>query len=181
MPHITLPEGSPGIRSLFAYSMVTAKPLCQLAETLLREPTSTLTAGERELIASYVSHLNACHYCTTSHSAFAAEYLNDAQLVEQVKTNPETAPISSKMKALLKIAAKVQQGGKSVTTADIEAAKKCEATEKEIHDTVLIAAAFCMFNRYVDGLATWAPPVEDGIYKANAEKIVSEGYMARFN
>jgi len=61
------------------------------------------------------------------------------------------------MKALLAIAGKVQKGGKHVTAEDVERARSHGATDKEIHDTVLIAAAFCMFNRYVDGLDTWQP------------------------
>jgi uncharacterized peroxidase-related enzyme len=177
MAHIQVPVGVPGIRSLFQFSPETAKPLCDLAETLLRKP-STLTQGERELIASYVSHLNACKYCTRSHSAFATAYLDhDASIVEKVKNNPDTAPISEKLKALLKVAAKVQKDGKTVTAADIENAKSKGAIETEIHDTVLIAAAFCMYNRYVDGLGTWAPE-EKEIYEKNAERIVSHGYQA---
>jgi uncharacterized peroxidase-related enzyme len=177
MAHIHVPVGVPGIRSLFQFSPETAKPLCDLAETLLRKP-STLTQGERELIASYVSHLNSCKYCTRSHSAFATAYLDhDSSIVEKVKMNPETAPISPKLKALLRIAAKVQKDGKSVAPSDIEHAKSAGATETEIHDTVLIAAAFCMYNRYVDGLGTWAPEEEE-IYQKNAERVVTHGYVA---
>jgi len=177
MAHIQVPEGIPGIRSLFMFRPETAKPLLELAETLLRKPSS-LTPGERELIAAYVSNLNACKYCTRSHSAFAAEYLkpNEA-LVEQIKKDPETAPISAKMKALLKIAGKVQHDAKTVTSADVDQARKSGATEIEVHDTVLIAAAFCMYNRYVDGLATWAPE-DPEIYRRNAQRIVAEGYLA---
>ena len=176
MPHIQLQDGVPGIRSLFAFSPETAKPLLELAETLLRKPSS-LTPGERELIASYVSNLNSCKYCTRSHSAFAAEYLNgDTTLVEEVKANPDSAPISEKLKALLKIAGKVQKDGRSVGSNDIQNAKDLGATETEIHDTVLIAAAFCMYNRYVDGLGTWAPE-DPEIYKTNAKRIKSDGYL----
>ena len=177
MAHIQVPEGIPGIRSLFVFRPETAKPLLELAETLLRKPSS-LTQGERELIASYVSHLNSCKYCTRSHSAFAAEYFKgDAALVEQVKSNPETAPISAKLKALLRIAGKVQGDARTVARADIDQAKACGASEIEIHDTVLIAAAFCMFNRYVDGLGTWAPD-DSEVYRQNARRIATEGYLA---
>lgn len=176
MSHIELKDGVPGIRSLFLFSPETAKPLLELAETLLRRPAS-LSQGERELIASYVSNLNECKYCTRSHSAFAAEYLKgDKALVEKVKADPENAPVSKKMKALLKIAARVQKDGRTVSSDDIQKAKTLGATDIEIHDTVLIAAAFCMYNRYVDGLATWAPE-EPGIYETNAKRIVSDGYL----
>ena len=175
MPHILIPEGLPGIRGLFTVRPETAKPLCDLANLLLHAP-GTLSPGERELIATFVSSKNDCLYCQTSHGAVAAVHLggNEA-LVAEVKRDFENAPISNKLKALLAIAGKVQEGGRSVGTADVERARAHGATDLEIHDTVLIAAAFCMFNRYVDGLATWAPP-EPESYRARAPTIAEKGY-----
>jgi uncharacterized peroxidase-related enzyme len=176
MPHIDLPKEYPGIRSLFVFRPETAAPLCSPAQVLLHNPHPTLTAGERELIASYVSNLNTCNFCTRSHSAIAKHQLgSELELVKQVLADPETAPISNKLKALLKIAAKVQSGGKNVTPEDIENAQSEGATDIEIHDTVLIAAAFCMFNRYVDGLATWQPDNEEFYDKMGAQRM-REGY-----
>lgn len=175
MPHISLGNDAPGIVSLFAYRPETAKPLCDLAEVLLRGPNS-LTRGERELIAAYVSRLNDCNFCTDSHAAFAAAQLPEGMtLVDQVRTDPDTAPVSAKMRALLRIAAAVQRGGKNVRAEDVAAAREAGATDVEIHDTVLIAAAFCLYNRYVDGLATTIPD-DPGSYAAMAEVIVSAGY-----
>ena len=177
MAHIDLPEGIPGIRSGFAFRPETAVPLNLLAEVLLRDD-NTLSRGDRELIAAYVSNLNKCVFCQSSHSAFAAAQLDGGmELVEQVKRDPDTAPISDKMRALLAIAAKVQQGGLAVTTADVERARVEGATDVEIHDTVLIAAAFCMYNRYVDGLAAWSP-TDPEIYEESARRIVEFGYSA---
>jgi len=177
MPHIDLPEGVPGIRSGFEFRPETAAPLCDLAEVLLRGD-NTLSRGERELIAAYVSNLNECFFCQSSHSAFAAMQLDGGMdLVSQVKRDPATAPISDKLRALLAIAAKVRVDGRSVTSDDVEAARAEGATDVEIHDTVLIAAAFCMFNRYVDGLATWAP-TDPEAYEENARRIVEYGYTA---
>lgn len=157
MPHIRLPEGFPGITAPLAYRPETAKPLSELAEVLLRGP-NTLTSADREIIATFVSSRNDCNFCRDSHGAAAAHYLGgDYALVDAVRRDYQTAAISPKLKALLVIAGKVQQGGKQVTTADVEAARAEGATDTEIHDAVLIAAAFCMFNRYVDGLATWTP------------------------
>ena len=94
MPHIDLPEGIPGIRSGFAFRPETARPLCDLAEVLLRDE-NTLSRGERELIAAYVSNLNECAFCQASHSAFAAVQLEGGMtLVEEVKRDPASAPIS---------------------------------------------------------------------------------------
>jgi uncharacterized peroxidase-related enzyme len=152
MPHIQLPEGLQGIRGPMAFRPETARPLNELAEILLHAPNS-LAPGERELIATYVSHLNDCYFCQTVHGAIAAAHLDgDEDLVRRVKADFQHADISSKLKALLVIASKVQRGGKHVKASDVEEARQAGATDIEIHDTVLIAAAFCMYNRYVDGL-----------------------------
>lgn len=177
MPHIKLPEGLQGIRGAMAFRPETAKPLNELAEALLHAPNS-LPQADRELIATYVSYLNDCYFCQAVHGSIAAACLNDDHdLVERVKTDFSAANISKKLKALLAIAAKVQQGGKQVTTTDIETARAQGATDTEIHDTVLIAAAFCMYNRYVDGLGTWQPREEE-LYKERGKKTAREGYVA---
>ncbi len=177
MSHIQLSSGLPGIRGLFAFRPETVKPLCELAEVLLHAP-GTLTPGERELIATYVSSRNDCYYCQTSHGAIAAHHLDgNQQLVLDVKRDFEQAGISEKLKALLAIAGKVQTGGKSVQPEDIERARRQGATDQEIHDTVLIAAAFCMYNRYVDGLATWAPS-DPAAYLERAAKVARDGYRS---
>jgi uncharacterized peroxidase-related enzyme len=175
MPHIDLPEGYPGILGPMAFRPETAAALNELAEVLLRGP-SPLSRGERELIAAYVSRLNRCTFCHRSHAAFAAHQLDGgAQLVEAVTSDPDTAPIGAKLRALLRIASKVVPAGRNVTAADVEAARAAGATDVEIHDTVLIAAAFCMFNRYVDGLDTWVPDDAEA-YEAAARRTVERGY-----
>ena len=176
MPHITLNSTEPGIRGLLLYRPETARPLSDLAEVLLRGP-STLTRGERELIAAYVSGLNDCRYCSGSHSACAAAQLPGGMaVVEQVRADAASAPVSAKLRALLRIAAAVQQSGLAVTEDDVAAARAEGATDLEIHDTVLIAAMFCMFNRYVDGLATVAPDDPER-YAAGAQRLITEGYL----
>lgn len=182
MAHIGIQEGIPGIVGAFNFRPETARPLCELAEILLRGP-STLSSAEREGIAAFVSARNDCRFCKLSHSAAAAEHHGgeeaDYQWIESLRSNPEAASVSPKMKALLHIAGKVQQGGKQVTEADIAAARAEGATDLEIHDTVLIAAAFCMYNRYVDGLATWQPEnVAD--YRPMGKRMAQEGYLRHF-
>jgi uncharacterized peroxidase-related enzyme len=175
MAHIDLPE-APGIIGAMMFRPETAKPMNELAEVLLRGESS-LERGERELIAAYVSKLNDCFFCQSSHSAFAAGQLDGGMnLVDQVKQDPANAPVSDKLRALLKIAGKVQQSGLAVTAHDVEAARDKGATDVEIHDTVLIAAAFCMFNRYVDGLGTWAPS-DPAAYEHEAQRIIENGYL----
>jgi uncharacterized peroxidase-related enzyme len=167
----------PGIVGPMTFRPETAKPINDLVNILLRGE-STLTPGERELIATHVSWRNDCFFCQTIHGAMAAAQLNhDETLVQRVKTDWANAEISPKLKALLNIAGKVQEGGKLVTEEDVAAARRVGATDREIHDTVLIAAVFSMCNRYVDGLGTWAPRDAD-IYRARAAEIVEHGYLA---
>src|SRR6476659_4784257 len=175
MPHISLPEGLPGITSGFAFRPETARPMRELAEVLLRG-ANTLTSGEREMIAAYVSSKNDCHFCQASHSAAAAHHLDgNYATVDAVKRDYRSAPVSSKLKALLNIAGKVQQDGKNVTNDDVTRARAEGATDTEIHDAVLIAAAFCMFNRYVDGLATWTP-TDPKAYDEMGRQLATQGY-----
>jgi len=176
MPHINLPEGLPGITSGFAFRPETAKPLRELAEVLLRGPNS-LSSADRETIAAFVSSRNDCRFCELSHTAAAAHHQSgNYDVVDAVKRDYQTAPISPKLKALLTIASKVQQGGLQVTTEDVQRARAEGATDVEIHDTVLIAAAFCMFNRYVDGLSTFTP-TDPKDYDEMGRRMANDGYV----
>ena len=175
MPHIELGNDQPGIRSLFFFCPETAAPLSELAEVLLRGP-STLERWERELIATHVSTLNECRFCSSSHAAFTAAQLPDGLDLDVIRADPGASAISDKLKALLDIAAAVQRGGRQVTSELVARSRAAGASDREIHDTVLIAAAFCMYNRYVDGLATVAPEDPAG-YAAGAEALVVQGYL----
>lgn len=176
MAHIQLPQ-SPGITALLMHFPETGQHLSALAQTLLRGPSS-LPPTERELIAAYVSSRNECTFCTRSHAAAARHLFGsaDAELVDQVCSDPETAPIHDKLRALLRIAAQVQRGGREVSAQDVQWARAAGADDRAIHDTVLIAAAFCMFNRYVDGLATWTPE-EAELYDQMGARLAHHGYM----
>ena len=176
MAHIKLPEGIPGIVGPMIAYPETQVHLSGLAEALLRGPSS-LTSAERELIAASVSAGNECYFCTQSHAAAARVHYGDrCQIVDQVLADAATAPVTPKMKALLAIADKVRRDGRLVQTADIERARAEGADDKAIHDTVLIAAAFCMFNRYVDGLGTWAPR-DPAAYVESGHRLANQGYV----
>jgi uncharacterized peroxidase-related enzyme len=177
MPHIDLPKELPGISSAFAFRPETAKPMRELAEILLRGP-STLTSAEREMIATFVSTRNDCYFCQTSHRAAAAHHIDcNYELVDQVRFDYQSAPVSKKLKALLAIAEKVQEGGKSVKEEHVSRARREGATDLEIHDTVLIAAMFCMCNRYVDGLATYTPR-DAALYHEMGARLAHSGYAS---
>lgn len=175
MTYIKTDIPEPGIVELLFYKGTTGKALSKLAHTLLHGPSS-LTPGERELIASHVSALNNCEYCRESHGESANTHLKDhGIIVGSLKTGVKQAKISNKMKALLNIAGKVQISGKEVTPDLIEQAKKQGAIDEDIHDTVLIASAFCMYNRYVDGLNTNLPQNKED-YKNIGKRLAEIGY-----
>jgi len=179
MAHINLPEGLPGIRGPMAFRPETTKPLNEFAEVLLRSENS-LSRADRELIATYVSYLNDCFFCQNAHGGLAQHYLGcDIGFIDAFKSDFQKVDISDKLKALLAVAGSVQKGGKHVTPEQIASARSHGATDIEIHDTVLIAAAFCMFNRYLDGLGTWAP-TDRMFYVNRAKERAEEGY-ANYN
>jgi uncharacterized peroxidase-related enzyme len=175
MPHIPLADHLPGITGLLEYRQDTGEPIRHLTQLLLRGP-STLTAAERELIATVVSHGNECRFCTAAHTAAANLLLGEDTTCEQVKADPEGAPVSEKMKVLLDIARRTQQSGLRVTAEVVGRAKSAGATDMEIHDTVLIAGLFCLYNKYVDGMAT-VTPTAPAFYHRLAERLVENGYQ----
>ena len=174
MPFIALEDHLPGVTGLLEFRKDTAEPLRELTQILLRGQ-STLSEAEREMIAALVSHRNACAYCTQSHTAAANAYLGEAHTLECLKQDLATAPVSDKMKALLAIAAGVQEGGRQVTAEGVQEAKLAGATDLEIHDTVMIAALFSFYNRYVDGLSTFAPQ-DPAYYQEMAVRLRDRGY-----
>ncbi|MEZ5070796.1 MAG: carboxymuconolactone decarboxylase family protein [Bacteroidales bacterium] len=175
MTYIKTDIPQPGIVELLFYKGPTGKALSNLAQTLLHGP-SPLTPGERELIAGHVSKLNQCEFCCESHSASANHHFNDGgRTIGVLDTGIEDSHLSGKMKALLHVAGKVQKSGREVKPEDIEAAKKAGASDEEIHDTVLVAAAFCMYNRYVDGLRTNLPETKEE-YVPMGARMATKGY-----
>ncbi|MDX1906410.1 MAG: carboxymuconolactone decarboxylase family protein [Bacteroidia bacterium] len=177
MPHISLPDQVPGIRSLALFRPDTAAHLYGLAQVLLRGP-SPLSIAERELMAAFVSYRNQCTFCMSSHAA-AARYLyqDEAGTVDLALYDYLHAPISDKLKALLTIAGRVQTDARTVSAEDVALARMYGADDRDIHDTVLIAATFCLFNRYVDGLATLTPPAGDPAYAVMGERMGTLGYV----
>jgi len=176
MPHIQVPEGVPGIRSLVMFRPESGQYLYELAQVLLRGE-SPLSEAERELIAAYVSSRNDCMFCMSSHAA-AARYLfkDKKKVVDIAIDNYQLAPISDKLKALLNIAGKVQINGKQVLPEDVALAHEHGAVDRDIHDTVLIAATFSMYNRYVDGLASFTP-TDPKAYDEMGVRLGEKGYV----
>ena len=174
MSYIPLEKHLPGITGLLEYRQDTGAPIRELTQILLRGESS-LTEGERELIATVVSSRNECRFCTAAHTAAAEVLLGESTTAEKVKQDIDAAPVSEKLKTLLHIAALVQTSGKAVTPAAIDKAGRAGASDREIHDTVLIAALFCLYNRYVDGLATMTP-TDPAFYRGLGERLRQHGY-----
>ena len=177
MAYIQVPEGLPGIIGPMKAYPEAAQILNSLAEHLLNRETPTFSKAERETVASYVSYLNECVFCSESHAAVANFHWNQDQFSQKVWKNFDQAPMSVRLRALLKLAAKVQKSGTAVQRGDVDLAKEQGATEADIHDAVLIAAAFCMYNRYVDGLGTFAPERGHSAYKDIGQMLGTDGYM----
>jgi uncharacterized peroxidase-related enzyme len=177
MAYIPTDENMFGLRALFAFRPAVAEPLSRLKELLLHS-AGTLSFSDRELIACFVASKEDCGYCRSAHGATAA-YLtggND-ELVKQVLNDFESAPISSKLKALLAVAARLQQGSRNVHQEDIDRARRCGATDLEIHDTVLIASCVCLFSRYIDGLGVEGSSNPEA-YRIAAPQIARFGYAS---
>jgi uncharacterized peroxidase-related enzyme len=171
----SLPPNLPGMIALGAYRPDVYGQMAALANNVLRtgHPESTLIPSEREMIASYVSSLNNCTYCATVHGAVAVAHMHNAkaegtgqgdqvtkakaeEIVDSIcikhDSDANGTEASPKLKKLLKIASQVRESGQNITAEAIAEAKEVGVTDMDIHDTVLIASLFCMFNRYVDGL-----------------------------
>ena len=176
MAYIPVEEGVPGIRSLVLFRPETGKHLYDLAQVLLRGE-SPIPEAERELIAAYTSSKNNCKFCMMSHAAASRELFgNQREIVDCVIDDIDKAEISPKLRTLLNIAAKVTKNGREVSPEDIEAARAEGAGDREIHDTVLIAATFSMYNRYVDGLASFTP-TEQAVYDQMGVRMATKGYV----
>jgi uncharacterized peroxidase-related enzyme len=175
MAYVRTGNDLPGITGLLEYRTDTGAPIRELTQILMRGE-STLSQGERELIATVVSHRNGCRFCATAHTAAADLLLGDHDTAAAVKGDPEIAPVSEKLRSLLAIAARVQENGRLVSEGDIAEARRRGATDGEIHDTVLIAALFSLYNRYVDGLGAFTPD-DPEFYRGLAERIVHRGYL----
>ena len=176
MPHIAVRDDLPGILGLFSFKPELAATITAFTQQLLRGPSS-LTVGERETIAALVSTRNECQFCSMSHTAAAVHTVGDRDVVRAAIDDPDTAPVTDKMRALLAIAGKVQRSGLEVTAEDIAAARAAGANDEDIHDTVLVAAAFSMFNRYVDGLAA-NTPTDPAVYDIIGQRLAETGYVS---
>jgi uncharacterized peroxidase-related enzyme len=172
----------PGISAAMRLTPGLALHLRGLADELLLHdfPGATITRAERELLATAVSAANDCFFCMDSHGAFATELFARAdapqigEIVDGVKCGTDAA-LSGKMQALLHIARTVQRRSRDLARADVEQALAAGATDADTQLAVLIASAFSMYNRMVDGFRARTPPSTEA-YRARAAEIADHGY-----
>ena len=174
----------PGILAAMRLTPSLERHLRGLADALLVEdfPGATISRAERELIATAVSAGNDCFYCMDSHGAFASELLGRegaravSDLVDGIKAGGSDG-LSPKLAALVAIARGVRRDPRAVARAEVERALEEGATDADTQLAVLIAAAFCMYNRMVDGLRAPTPPSAEA-FRERAAQIAEHGYSA---
>ncbi len=178
-----LPD-APGILAAIRLTPGLGVHLRGLADELLVNdfPGATISRPEREMLAAATSAANDCFYCMDSHGAFATALLerDDATelvpLVDELKLGSSEG-FGDKMRALLQISRTVRRDPLDLTAADVEAALATGATDADVQLAVLIAAAFSMYNRMVDGFRARTPPTAEA-YRERAGEIAANGYSA---
>ena len=153
-----------------------------LADELLVNdfPGASISRGEREMLATAVSAANDCFYCMDSHGAFATAVLERnggaglIPLIDEIKQGSSNG-LGEKMQALLHIARTVRREPRQLTAADVEAAKAVGASDADVQLAVLIASAFSMYNRIVEGFRAKTPPTPEA-FRARAAEIAEHGY-----
>jgi uncharacterized peroxidase-related enzyme len=172
----------PGILAAIRLTPGLGVHLRGLADELLVNdfPGATIRRGEREMLATAVSAANDCFYCMDSHGAFASAVLERSgatellPLVETIKLGSSEG-FDDKMRALLHIARTVRREPRDLTAADVAAAHDGGASDADVQLAVLIAAAFSMYNRMVDGFRARTPPTAEA-YRSRAAEIAEHGY-----
>lgn len=177
MSYINLLNDQPGIIALMEQYPETAKHLNALAESLLSIETETFSKAQRELIASYVSFLNNCIFCSESHAAVADYHAQNQGMSRKVWQDIDSQ--DEALKSLMVIAKKIQEKSSDLSIEDFNKAKLHKFTDRDLHDLVLISSAFCMYNRYVDGLGTFTPPPGDKCYISIGERLALQGYQQK--
>ena len=149
-----------------------ARHLIMYHEVLMRGP-SPLSVGERELIAAYVSGLNACSYCHGIHSVTAQAFGVPEQLIKDMVLDLDTASVDERLRPLLRFVRALTKLPTRVVQADIEAIRSAGWGDDAIHDAVAVCALFNFMNRYVEGLGISA---NDAYFQLSGLRLHEGGY-----
>ncbi len=150
----------------------TARPLLDYHQALLRGP-SPLSEAERELIAAYVSGLNACRYCHGVHAATAKAFGMPEGTLGALLADVGTAPVTERMKPLLRYVGKLTLTPAKIIPGDAEAVLAAGWEEQALHDAVAVCGLFSLMNRLVEGLGITAG---EDYFIAAARRLTGTGY-----
>ena len=173
MPFLpSLPADSVLLDAFKAFPETSSK-LVEYNEVLMRGP-SRLTAGERELIAGFVSSLNACQYCAGVHVATAEAFGVEPGLIEQLVNDLDRAPVDDKLKPILHYVRKLTTLPSRLTQGDADRVFAAGWDEQALHDAVSVCALFSFMNRLVEGLGLRA---DAQYFGAAATRLHDKGYQ----
>jgi uncharacterized peroxidase-related enzyme len=172
MPRLRSLPQQPVMRDLYRAYPASCRPLGELTEAAMRGP-SPFTQGQRELIAAYVSGLNACTYCHGTHTGVAAACGIPPDLVTALLADVDAAPIEAKMKPILRYAKKLTQSPARMGEADAAAIYDAGWSDDALYGTVLVTALFNFYNRLVDGVGLALP---EGYVAEAAQRLSTRGY-----
>ena len=172
----------PGIVTALQLTPALGIHLRGLADELLVDDFkgATITRPQREMLACAVSAANDCFYCMDSHGAFATALLERSgagemvPLIDTIKQGSSDG-FDEKMRCLLHIARTVRGDARDLTARDVAAAHSAGASEADVQLAILIASAFSMYNRIVEGFRAKTPPTAEA-YRARAQEIAAHGY-----
>ncbi|MDE2133839.1 MAG: peroxidase-related enzyme [Alphaproteobacteria bacterium] len=150
----------------------TARPLIEYHEALMRGE-SPLSVGERELIAAYVSGLNACAYCHRVHTVTAEAFGIEEGALQALLDNVDTAPVDDRMKTLLRYVNKLTRLPARLTSADAEAVYAAGWNDQALHDTISVCALFNFMNRLVEGIGVTA---DANYFQLSGKRLYQNGY-----
>jgi uncharacterized peroxidase-related enzyme len=167
----SLPEDT-GVRHILSLNPAAGRALIEFHDAALRN-ASRLAPRDKELIAAYVSGLNACQYCYGVHSETAKAFGIDAALLEQLLADFDAAPVDARLKPVLAYARKLTLEPAKMTQADADAVFAVGWGEPELHDDVLTICLFNFMNRLLEGHGAKG---NSALYRARGQALRDEGY-----
>lgn len=175
MPFFEFLDDNAGVRQIAASDPARFAPLALFTQSVLREE-SPLSVAERELIAAYVSGLNACRFCYGVHSQTAAQFGVAAPLLEALVADLDAAPVAPRLKPLLGFVRKLTLEPAKMSDADAQAVRDAGWSPKALQDAVLVCALFSFYNRLIEGHGIKGHPE---LYRRNGRLLAELGYGAR--
>jgi len=172
MPFFSALTSDSGVRDVLTMNPAAGRALIEYHEAVLRGP-SPLSAAERELIAAYVSGLNACHYCHGVHTVTAEALGVPAGLLKSLLDDPATAPVDAKLKPILAYAMKLTLTPARLTQADADLVAAAGWSERALHDAISVCCLFNFMNRMIEGHGIEG---HAELYRRRGQALKDDGY-----